>query len=122
VTEIAGEEVVTVKSVFSSGIESRMSDMTLASYGPDGKLTDSRYYEAGQESMPLVVRSDGMSNVYALVNMGDMSALFPHMEAEVPDMEYTISSYDEIYTNANRTNNVYCSCSYFTNRNFLRYF
>ena len=96
VTEIAGEEVVTVKSVFSSGIESRMSDMTLASYGPDGKLTDSRYYEAGQESMPLVVRSDGMSNVYALVNMGDMSALFPHMEAEVPDMEYTISSYDEV--------------------------
>ena len=91
--EIAGEQEVEVISVLSEGVESKISDITLASYGADGRLADVRYFESGFASMLLSVRSDGLSNIYALVNMGDMSELFPMYEEEVKNMEYYVQSY-----------------------------
>ena len=88
--EIAGEQEVEVKSVLSEGVESKISDITLASYGADGRLADVRYFESGFASMLLSVRSDGLSNIYALVNMGDMSELFPMYEEEVNIMSSRI--------------------------------
>ena len=94
--EIAGERAVEVKSILSDGIESKVSDLTLASYGPDGRLTDARYYDSGFDSMPLEVVSDDLSNIYALVNMGDMTKNFPKSEAGVHAMEYYVRSYSEV--------------------------
>ena len=93
--EIAGEKIVEVKSVLSSDIESRMSDITLASYGNDGLLLDVAYYDAISGSMSLLVESAG-NNIYALVNMGDMTASFPLMEQEISGMEYYVRSYSDV--------------------------
>lgn len=94
--EIAGEKDIEVKSILSDDIETKVSDLTLASYGPDGRLVDSRYYESGFDSMPLYVCPDGDSNVYALVNMGDMTRVFPVSEARVGAMEYYVRSYSSV--------------------------
>ena len=94
--QVAGEKVVEVKSVLSDGIESKISDMTLASYGTDGRLLDSRYYDSGFGAMPLDVCADGVSNIYALVNMGDMTGAFPGSEADVSAMEYYVRSYSSV--------------------------
>ena len=88
--EIAGEKDIVVKSILSDDIETKVSDLTLASYGPDGRLVDTRYYESGFDSMPLYVCPDDVSNVYALVNMGDMTRVFPVSEARVGAMEYYV--------------------------------
>ena len=94
--EIDGECGTEVRSILTADVESKVSDLTLASYGADGRLTEARYYDSGFDSMLLSVKSDGVSNIYALVNMGDMSGRFPQKETEVPGMEYRIQSYDEI--------------------------
>lgn len=91
--EIAGEQTLETRSVLSDGVESRMSDLTLASYGPDGRLTEVKYYDSGFDRMTLSVVSEGLSNIYALVNMGDMSGSFPVFETDVSDMEYYVQSY-----------------------------
>ena len=91
--EIAGVEAIQTRSVLSAGVESKISDLTLASYGPDGMLTQSMYYDSGFDSMMLSVADHGRSNIYALVNMGDMSHSFPVIEAEVSRMEYYVQSY-----------------------------
>ena len=94
--EIDGECGTEVRSILTADVESKVSDLTLASYGADGRLTEARYYDSGFDSMLLSVKSDGLSNIYALVNMGDMTGRFPQKETEVPGMEYRIQSYDEI--------------------------
>ena len=78
--EIDGECGTEVRSILTADVESKVSDLTLASYGADGRLTEARYYDSGFDSMLLPVKSDGLSNIYALVNMGDMSGRFPQKE------------------------------------------
>lgn len=95
-TEIAGEETVEVKSILSPDIESKVSDMTLASYGSDGRLLDVRYYSQAYEGMPLLVAPGELCNIYALVNMGDMSGEFPESESDVSYIEYHIPSYSYV--------------------------
>ena len=94
--EIAGEEIVEVRSVLPDNIESKVSDLTLASYGMDGRLTDTRYYQSGFDSMPLYVSPEGLSNIYALVNMGDMTGSFPAYESQVSGIEYYVQSYSAV--------------------------
>ena len=93
---VSGTEICDVRSILSDEIETRITDVTLASYDADGLLTDTRYYESGFASMPLDVSGNGRSNVYALVNMGDMTGNFPANEEDVPLMEYRVGSYSEI--------------------------
>ena len=95
-TVIAGEEIVDVKSVLSSDIEHKVSSVTLASYGQDHVLKDVRYYESSFHSMPLLVDPSGTSNIYALVNMGDMSGDFPESEQSVSAIDYYIPSYSHV--------------------------
>lgn len=95
-TEIAGEEIVDVKSVLSSDIEHKVTGVTLASYGQDHVLKDVRYYESSFHSMPLLVDPAGTSNIYALVNMGDMSGDFPESEQSVSAIDYYIPSYSHV--------------------------
>lgn len=94
--KIAGEDIVQVRSILSSEIESKVSDVTLAAYGPDGILTDAAYYDSGFDSMPFEISAGGLSNIYALVNVGDMSDDFPMTENDVRDMEYYVHSYEDI--------------------------
>ena len=93
--EIEGEDIVEVKSVLSAGVESRVTDLTLASYDADGHLVDVVYYESFRETMSLLVESSGGS-IYALANMGDMSGIFPLSESNVCEIEYHVESYSEV--------------------------
>ena len=97
-TEIEGEEVIYVKSVLPEDIETKISDVTLASYSADGSLTDARYYESGFSSMRLYVQEGSGSNIYAVVNMGDMTDAFPEEEESVQDMVYYVGSYQTVGT------------------------
>lgn len=97
-TEIEGEEVINVKSVLPEDIETKISDVTLASYSADGSLTDARYYESGFSSMRLYVQEGSGSNIYAVVNMGDMTDAFPEEEESVQDMVYDVGSYQTVGT------------------------
>lgn len=97
---ITGEEGIEVRSVFSGDIESRISDITLASYDADGMLADVRYYDGtSSDPMYLLVDQYGGSTVYALVNMGDMSQAFPESEDQVSDIEYYVQSYPDVDMN-----------------------
>ena len=98
VTQIAGAESISVKSILPDDIETKVSDVTLASYDAGGSLTDARYYESGFSLMSLNVSGQGSSNVYALVNMGDMTGCFPGDESEVPLMEYMLQSFSSVET------------------------
>lgn len=95
-TDIVGRESVKVKSILSDDIEDKITDVTLASYDSDGVLTDTRYYGEDLTSMALIVRNGCLSNVYALVNMGDMTKAFPAYEESVPDMGYDVQSYQDV--------------------------
>ena len=94
--ELDGEECVEVKSVLPEDIEYRITDMTLASYGHDGMLVDVKYHDHVTGAMPVLVDSESPSNIYVLVNMGDMSTSFPQYEQEVSEIEYHIRSYSEV--------------------------
>lgn len=93
-TDVAGDRDGRLKSIFPDGIEGVISDITLASYGTDGSLADVRYYQSDFSSMLLSV--DGKSDVYALVNMGDMSSAFPASADMIGSLEYEIDSYPEM--------------------------
>lgn len=94
--DIAGYEGDAVKSILPDGIESQITDITLASYGKGGLLVDVRYYESGFSSMPLCLESGVPNNVYALVNMGDMTYHFPEFESDIEKMEYRLDGYKTI--------------------------
>ena len=87
------------KSILDETVETMLTQVTLASYGADGKLLDVRHYDADDGNMELLVRKTGMNNVYALVNMGDMSDAFPDDESKVASMCYMLEGYDDVQTN-----------------------
>lgn len=86
------------RSILDESVETKLTHVTLASYGADGKLLDVQHYEADEPYMELLVRKTGENNVYALVNMGDMSASFPDEESKVGSMCYMLDGYGTVKT------------------------
>lgn len=93
---IVGMEDATRSILPEETIETKVSQVTLASYDSDGFLTDARYYQSGFSSMKLYVRNEGAGNVYALVNMGDMTKEFPDDEKDVASVRFDVVSYEEV--------------------------
>ncbi len=94
---VDGLEVTDVKSILpEETIETRLSDVTLASYDSDGQLVNVLYYKEVAASMKLYLKGNSENNVYALANMGDMTASFPMDESDVGDIAYLLGSYDEV--------------------------
>ncbi len=77
-------------------IETRITGITLAAYGENGALVDAKHYTSDFSEMSLSIGTNISCNIYALANMGDMSAMFPSSEDDVPLMEYTVSSYEQV--------------------------
>lgn len=94
-TEISGISEVT-RSILDDDIETRITQVVLASYGPDGILTDVRYYESGFSAMKLLVKDEGESNIYALVNMGDIMDEVPENEEDIRNVVYRVDSYEDV--------------------------
>lgn len=80
-------------------IETKMTQVTLASYNAKGRMIDRQYYEEDLSQMKMYVNAEGRNGIYALVNMGDMRASFPPDEKEVVEMEWKIEGYDRVEEN-----------------------
>lgn len=89
----------TLKSILpEEQIEDLVTDITLASYDANGILTDTGYYTDNFNAMELFVDTSRPADIYAVVNMGDMSTVFPPLEKDLQGMEYILGSYDELVT------------------------
>ena len=73
-------------------IETRKTGVTLAAFA-DGALVATGYYASGLDAMDLYLEPDLTYNIYALVNMGDMTSNIPLSESELITLTYRIPSY-----------------------------
>ena len=92
---VAEEEMSTItRSVLTaSDIETKKTGITLAAF-KDGNLYCTEHFSSNLSdiSIPLEV---GSYTVYALVNMGDMTASIPAKESDMAAITYQIQSYTE---------------------------
>ncbi|MBO4585080.1 MAG: DUF4906 domain-containing protein [Bacteroidales bacterium] len=79
----------------SSGIENRITSTVLAAYS-QGRLYRTEYYTGNGASMSFILERGVSYTVYAMVNMGDTRSSFPQYETNVPDITYTLPSYDSV--------------------------
>ena len=95
-TEVQGryESCPAVRSILPEDvIENKVTQVTLASFDEYGRLIDTEYFTGDLSSMRLDIAPGGPSNVYALVNMGDMTGRIPDAESEMPGFTYSLGSY-----------------------------
>lgn len=86
-----------VRSILpEESIETKISDVTLASYDSRGRLTGTLYYDMPETVMSLYISGSSADNVYVVANMGDMTAAFPDEEADLENMVYILGSYDVV--------------------------
>lgn len=110
---IGSGNAVSVRSVLGKDdIETKITDATLASYDSDGKLVNAIYYENAGGKLQLYLSGSKENNVYALVNMGDMTNAFPLHETSVGDIVYIVDSYEDIALNGIPMCGVVKDCSY----------
>lgn len=76
-------------------IETKKTSVTLAAYGPDGALAASGHFTTALDALVLELEPGRPYTVYALVNMGDMTASIPRSESELASLTYRIPSYTE---------------------------
>ena len=91
----AREEVSTRSRLTGSGIETDKSCISLGAYS-DGQLVSCSHYTSGLTAMQLDLISGRTYNVYALVNMDDMTSSFPVSESNISSVSYTIPSYSSV--------------------------
>ena len=75
-------------------IETKKTSVTLAAY-TDGTLAASGHFQSGLDALVLNLEPGRTYTVYALVNMGDMTASIPRSESDLPSLTYSIPSYTE---------------------------
>lgn len=77
-------------------IETLFTGITVASYDGNGIITAVRHYPGKPDVMELNVNTTSPSNIYALVNMGDMSSAFPVLEKDLQNLEYRVEDYGKL--------------------------
>ncbi|MGN1219710.1 MAG: hypothetical protein ACI4TU_02075 [Candidatus Cryptobacteroides sp.] len=98
--QISNEQEIDTKSILDqSGIETKLTGITVAAYDKGGVIRDCRHYTNGFSSMELCVAADMTYNIYALANMGDMTSLMPASESALPELSWQLDSYSEIASN-----------------------
>lgn len=98
--QISNEQEIDTKSILDqSGIETKLTEITIAAYDKGGVIRDCRHYTNGFSSMELSVATDMTYNIYALANMGDMTSLMPASESALPELSWQLESYSEIASN-----------------------
>ena len=88
-------DVPTRSLLTASDIETKKTAVTLAAYGTDGKLAVCRHFTTTLDALVLELDPGRTYTVYALVNMGDMTASIPRSENELASLTYRIPSYTE---------------------------
>lgn len=87
-------EVPTRSLLTAPDIETKKTSVTLAVYA-GGTLADCQHYTAALDAMALELDPGQTYTIYALVNMGDMTASFPRLESDLESLTYRIPSYTE---------------------------
>ena len=86
-----------VRSILpEESIETKISDVTLASYDSEGRLVNTIFHERTEAKMALYISGTGICNVYVVANMGNMTSSFPDEESGLENMVYTLGSYDVV--------------------------
>ena len=75
-------------------IETKKTSVTLAAYA-GGALADCQHYTTALDAMVLELDPGQTYTLYALVNMGDMTASLPRLESDLESLTYRIPSYTE---------------------------
>lgn len=87
-------EVPTRSLLTAPDIETKKTSVTLAAYA-GGALADCQHYTTALDAMALELDPGQTYTLYALVNMGDMTASLPRLESDLESLTYRITSYTE---------------------------
>ena len=87
-------EVPTRSLLTAPDIETKQTSVTLAAYA-GGALADCQHYTTALDAMVLELDPGQTYTLYALVNMGDMTASIPRSESDLESLTYRIPSYTE---------------------------
>lgn len=85
-------EVPTRSLLTAPDIETKKTSVTLAVY-TGGTLTDCQHFTTALDAMVLELDPGQTYTLYALVNMGDMTASLPRLESDLESLTYRIPSY-----------------------------
>ena len=98
--ELDPESIDTRSSLTDNNIEGKKTSVTLAAY-TNGTLYAKQNYTSSLTSMSLSLEKGYTYNVYALVNMGDMTSQVPNAENALSSVTYAIPSYTSGNTSVN---------------------
>ena len=87
-------EVPTRSLLTAPDIETKKTSVTLAAYA-GGALAGCQHYTTALDAMVLELDPGQTYTLYALVNMGDMTASLPRLESDLESLTYRIPSYTE---------------------------
>ena len=87
-------EVTTRSLLTAPDIETKKTSVTLAAYA-GGTLAECQHYTTALDAMVLELDPGQTYTLYALVNMGDMTASLPRLESDLESLTYRIPSYTE---------------------------
>lgn len=87
-------EVPTRSLLSAPDIETKKTSVTLAAYA-GGTLANCQHYTTALDAMVLELDPGQTYTLYALVNMGDMTASLPRLESDLESLTYRIPSYTE---------------------------
>ena len=92
--DTAFSEFPTRSLLTAPDIETKKTSITLAAYA-GGTLADCQHYTTALDAMALELDPGLTYTLYALVNMGDMTASIPRSESDLESLTYRIPSYTE---------------------------
>ena len=90
--EIEPYTIETRTALTDANIETKKTGITLAAY-TGGQLYAKQHYTSSLTAMSLALEKGYTYNVYALVNMGDMTPSIPQSESAIASITYTIPAY-----------------------------
>ena len=92
--DLSFQDLSTRSLLTAPDIETKKTGVTLAAYA-GGTLAAIGHFPTGLDAMALSLDPNKTHTVYALVNMGDMTASIPRSESELASLTYRIPSYTE---------------------------
>lgn len=98
-TGIEDSPIIETRSILpEESIETMITGITIAAYDSEGLIADCRHYTSGFSGMALTVNKSEIYDIFALVNMGDMTSSMPLDKSGLQAIAHTISSYAEVCT------------------------
>lgn len=101
-TGFIGGSPATRSLLTASDIETKVTSVTLAAYKYEGStptLEKTGYYTSDFSAMPMILMKDETYDVYAFVNMGDVSSRIPSNPSGLSGTMFSVPSYSQVNAN-----------------------